>query len=52
MSMNREMIGFSYQPSEPWLVTQENIAAFARAIGDENPIYFDAEVARAMGHNS
>lgn len=33
-------------------MTQENIAAFARAIGDENPIYFDAEVARAMGHNS
>jgi acyl dehydratase len=49
--MNREMIGFTYPPSEPWSVTHENIAAFARAIGDDNPVYYSDEAAQALGHS-
>lgn len=49
MSMNRDMVGYAYPPSEPWAVTRENIAAFARAIGDSNPAYFDDDAARSLG---
>lgn len=49
MSMNRDMVGFAYPPSEPWLVTRDNIAEFARAIGDDNPAYFDDSAAKALG---
>lgn len=52
MGMNRDMIGFSYPDSKPFLVTNENIAAFADAIGDDNPIYFDQSFAKKLGHNS
>ena len=52
MGMNRDMIGFSYPDSKPFLVTNENIAAFAKAIGDNNPIYFDQSIAQKFGHVS
>ena len=52
MGMNRDMIGFAYPDSKPFLVTAENIAAFANAIGDDNPIYFDQSVAQSLGHTS
>lgn len=48
--MNREMIGFAYPASDAVTVTEENIGNFARAIGDDNPIYFDAAVAAQFGH--
>lgn len=52
MGMNREMIGFAYPDSKPFLVTAENISAFARAIGDDNPVYFDQAVATSLGHKT
>ncbi len=52
MGMNREMIGFVYPDSKPVLVTQEHIAAFANAIGDANPVYFDLTVAQSLGHKT
>ena len=48
--MNREMIGFAYPASAAVTVTEENIGDFARAIGDDNPIYFDSAVAQQFGH--
>ena len=48
--MNREMIGFAYPPSDTLLVTKERIAQFARALGDDNPIYFDDGAAKSAGH--
>ena len=51
MSMNRDMVGHAYAPSDPWPVTRESIAAFASAIGDDNPAYFDDDVARSFGHD-
>lgn len=52
MGMNREMIGFVYPDSKPVEVTQEHIAQFAHAIGDDNPIYFDETVAQKFGHKT
>lgn len=52
MALNREMIGFSYPPSHPFLVTEESIRNFADAIGDPHPMYRDAVAAAAAGHAS
>jgi len=52
VGMNHDMIGHAYPASQPYLVTPENIAAFADAIGDSNPIYQDAEYAKSLGHTS
>lgn len=52
MGMNREMIGFAYPDSAPFLVTAESISAFAKAIGDDNPIYFDPAIANSFGHTT
>ena len=50
--MNREMVGFAYPPSEPFVVTAKSIQDFANAIGDDNPAYFDDVAARALGHET
>jgi acyl dehydratase len=50
--MNRDMVGFAYPPSEPYLVTEKSIQDFARALGDDNPAFFDAAVARELGHET
>jgi len=50
--MNHDMIGHAYPASQPYLVTPENIAAFADAIGDSNPIYRNVEIARSFGYES
>jgi acyl dehydratase len=43
-----EAIGKSYPPFE-YEVGKEKIGEYARAVGEENPIYFDREAARAAG---
>ena len=50
--MNRDMVGFAYPPSEPYLVTEKSIQDFAHALGDDNPAYFDATAARELGHET
>ena len=50
MGMNHDMIGYAYPASPAFLVTHENVAAFADAIGDDNPIYRSDEVAAQFGH--
>ena len=50
--MNHDMVGHAYPASQAYLVTPENISAFAQAIGDDNPIYHDQEFARSLGHTS
>jgi len=52
VGMNHDMIAHAYPASQPYLVTPENIAAFADAIGDSNPIYRDSEYALSLGHDS
>jgi acyl dehydratase len=50
MPLNRDFIGRSYPPSEPYEVSRVKIREFAQAIGDTNPIYRDPEAAKAAGH--
>ena len=50
MSVNPEYIGRVYPPTEPYEVGREKIREFAEAINDWNPVYRDAEAARALGH--
>ncbi|WP_030173287.1 MaoC family dehydratase N-terminal domain-containing protein [Spirillospora albida] len=50
MALNRDFIGRSFPPSDPYEVSRVKIREFADAIGDRNPIYRDAEAAKAAGH--
>lgn len=50
MALNRDFIGRSYPPGEPYEVSRVKIREFADAIGDPNPAYRDPEAARKLGH--
>ena len=50
MALDRELVGRSYPPSAVYEVGRAKIAEFATAIGDDDPVYRDAEAARAAGH--
>jgi acyl dehydratase len=43
-------VGREYPPTPPYEVGREKIREFADAIGDPNPAYRDAAVARSLGH--
>lgn len=48
MAVKTEAIGKAYPPFE-YEVGKEKIAEYARAVGEDNPVYFDREQARAAG---
>ncbi|HYK28794.1 MAG TPA: MaoC family dehydratase N-terminal domain-containing protein [Streptosporangiaceae bacterium] len=50
MAVNREFVGRTFPPTEPYEVSRVKIAEFAAAIGDTNPIYRDRAAAQAAGH--
>ena len=50
MGINRDFLGRTYPPTEPYEVSRLKIAEFASAIGDPNPLYRDREAAQAAGH--
>jgi acyl dehydratase len=50
MGINRDYVGRTYPPTEPYEVGRVKIAEFANAIGDPSPLYRDREAARAAGH--
>ncbi|MCP9952953.1 MaoC family dehydratase N-terminal domain-containing protein [Actinomadura madurae] len=50
MALNRDFIGRSFPPSDPYEVSRVKIREFADAIGDPNPVYRDQEAAKAAGH--
>jgi len=50
MALNRDFIGRSFPPTEPYEVSRVKIREFADAIGDPNPLYRDQEAAKAAGH--
>ncbi|MEV4253452.1 MaoC family dehydratase N-terminal domain-containing protein, partial [Spirillospora sp. NPDC049652] len=49
MAINRDFIGRTFPPSEPYEVSRVKIREFADAIGDPSPVYRDPEAARAAG---
>ncbi|MFC4053002.1 MaoC family dehydratase N-terminal domain-containing protein [Actinomadura syzygii] len=50
MALNRDFIGRTFPPSQPYEVSRVKIREFADAIGDQNPVYRDQEAAKAAGH--
>ena len=50
MALDRALVGRSYPPSAVYEVGRAKIAEFATAIGDDSPLYRDAEAARAAGY--
>ena len=46
--MNAEAIGKTYPPFE-YEVGKEKIREYAHAVGEDNPIYFDRDAAKAAG---
>ena len=48
MPVNDAAIGKTYPPFE-YEVGKEKIAEYARAVGEDNPVYFDREKAREAG---
>ena len=50
MAINRDYVGRTFPPSEPYEVCRIKIAEFASAIGDPNPVFRDKAAAQAAGH--
>lgn len=50
MSVNPELQGRSYPPTEPYLVGREKVREFARAVFATSPLHHDVEAARAAGY--
>ena len=50
MPLNRDFVGREFVAPQPYEVGREKIREFAEAIGDGNPVYVDAEAAKAFGH--
>ncbi|HEX9032920.1 MAG TPA: MaoC family dehydratase N-terminal domain-containing protein, partial [Streptosporangiaceae bacterium] len=49
MAINRDYIGKTFPPSEPYEVSRVKVAEFADAIGDHNPVYRDRGAAQRAG---
>jgi acyl dehydratase len=50
MALDPTIVGRTYTSTRTFEVGREKIREFAEAIGDDNPAYTDAEVARGYGH--
>jgi acyl dehydratase len=50
VAINREYIGRTFEPTEPYEVSRVKIAEFANAIGEPSPLCIDREAARAAGY--
>jgi acyl dehydratase len=50
VALDAGLVGRSYPPSAVYEVGRAKIAEFATALGDPDPVYRDADAARAAGH--
>ncbi|MFT4029204.1 MAG: MaoC family dehydratase N-terminal domain-containing protein [Protaetiibacter sp.] len=50
MSVNPELQGRSYPPTEPYLVGREKVREFARAVVATSPLHHEIDAARAAGY--
>jgi acyl dehydratase len=50
MAVNREYVGRSFPPTEPYEVSRVKIAEFANAIGDPSPLCRDRGAAQEAGY--
>jgi acyl dehydratase len=49
MAINRDYLGKTYPPGDPYEVSRVKIAEFADAIGDRNPLFRDRAAALSAG---
>jgi len=49
MAINRDYLGKTFPPTEPYEVSREKLREFADAIGDANPLYRSREAASQAG---
>ncbi|MFV0462786.1 MAG: MaoC family dehydratase N-terminal domain-containing protein [Nostocoides sp.] len=50
MAVNADFVGRTYPPSGPYPVSAAQIAAFAAAVGANDPVHIDAQAAQAAGY--
>jgi acyl dehydratase len=50
MAINRDYLGRTYPPGEPYEVSRVKLAEFADAIGEQNPLYRDRAAAQEAGY--
>ncbi|MCW4386008.1 MaoC family dehydratase N-terminal domain-containing protein [Salinibacterium sp. SYSU T00001] len=50
MTVNPELKGRAFAPTEPYLVGREKVREFARAVSATHPVNLDPEAARAAGY--
>ncbi len=50
MSVNPDLAGREFPPTPAYDVSRSQIAAFATAIGERDPVHHDVEAARGAGH--
>jgi acyl dehydratase len=50
VAINKDYIGRTFPPGEPYEVSRVKIADFADAIGDPSPVYRSRAAAQAAGH--
>ncbi|NHA70179.1 FAS1-like dehydratase domain-containing protein [Phycicoccus flavus] len=50
MAVNPDFVGRTYPPSGPYPVDAALVAAFAAAVGSQDPVHTDPQVARAAGY--
>jgi acyl dehydratase len=51
MTVNPDLVGRSFPPTDPYLVGREKIREFARAVFSTNPLSEDVAAARAAGYS-
>ena len=51
MALNEAFVGKAFPYPETYFVGVEKIREFARAIGDENPLYIDRDAVRTAAGN-
>ncbi|MGH3870233.1 MAG: FAS1-like dehydratase domain-containing protein [Pseudonocardiaceae bacterium] len=51
MPLDKEFVGRTYPPTEPYEVGREKIREFADAIGETSPVTRDATAARELGYS-
>jgi acyl dehydratase len=51
MALDQSFVGRTYPPTPAYEVGREKIREFAEAVGDPNPVYVDAEAAKALGYS-
>jgi len=51
MTVNPDLAGRVFAPTEPYLVGREKIREFARAVFSTSPLSFDVAAARAAGYS-